>query len=397
MNDEKRLLSDESRKTNELKTGRPKREDREPLIHLSKRPSIPFWGSWLIRLAAIVLSLAVSAVVAWLLSDSLRNGNKSLQDLFRYFVDGSFKKERVTWQYLSDTAKLLCVSLALVPAFRMHYWNIGGEGQTLVGIMGAIAVNFYYGEKIPEGWLLLLMLLAGILCGAVWSAIPGIFRAIWGTNETLFTLMMNYIATCLATYFVLLWTGEKRSNMSRMNHGKLVSAADEIGMKLELMLVLIAVILAAGLFIYLKYTKHGYENNVVGESIRTARYVGINEKKVIIRTAILSGALCGLAGFLIAGIDRQMTSESAGGRGFTGIMVAWLGKNNPLFMILSSAFIVLLERGAGEISDELNVPKAFPNVLVGIILFFVIGCEFFIEYQVHFRGRREHGKGGTVK
>ena len=132
---------------------------------------------------------------------------------------------------------------------------------------------------------------------------------------------------------------------------------------------------------------------MVGESVRTAQYVGINEKKVIIRTMILSGALCGLAGYLIAaGLDQTVTTESAGGQGFTGIMVAWLGKFNPLAMILTAALIQLLNQGAGQISQDFDVSAAFPSVIVGIILFFVIGSEFFINYEVHFR--RHSGKNG---
>ena len=373
-----------------------RREDREPLFHLSKRSSIPFWKSWLIRLIAIALSLGVCGLVAYALSERMQNGDKSVQDLFQAFMSGSFKTNRMMWQYFSDTAKLLCISLALVPAFRMRYWNIGGEGQTLVGVLGAIAVNFYYGKDLPEGWLLLLMLLAGILCGAVWGLIPSIFRAIWGTNETLFTLMMNYVAQYLSIYYVLIWAG-KNSSMRRLKQGNISTIAKAIGMRTELMVVLIVLLVAVGLYIYLNYTKHGYEINVVGESVRTARYVGINEKKVVIRTAILSGALCGLAGFLIAAQDMQMTDQSAGGLGFTGIMVAWLGKNNPLIMILTAAFIMLLDHGAAQISTDLDVPDAFPSVLVGIILFFIIGCEFFIQYQVHFRSHHERAKGGTIK
>ena len=370
-----------------------RREGREPLIHLSKRPSIPFWQAWLIRLAAIILGMAVCALTASLLSEKIQSGDKSVGDLLQAFLDGSFKNKDQTWQYLGDTARLLCISLALVPAFRMRFWNIGGEGQTLVGVLGALAVNFYYGKQLPEWALLILMLLAGILSGAVWAMIPALFRAKWGTNETLFTLMMNYVATFLVAYFLVLWAGKNGSNMRRLKQGKL----PVIGDQKELLLVMIALALAAGLYIYLTYTKHGYEISVVGESVRTARYVGINEKKVIIRTVILSGALCGLAGFLIAGTDLMMTKDSVKGQGFTGIMVAWLGQNNPLFMILTAAFIMMLDHGAAQISKKLSVATDFPKVLVGIILFFIIGCEFFITYQVHFRGMHEHRKEETVK
>ena len=372
----------------------PHREGREPLFHLSKRTGIPFWQAWLIRLGAIVLGMAVCALVASLLSEKIQSGDKSIGDLFQAFIDGSFKNKDQTMMYLGDAARLLCISLALVPAFRMRFWNIGGEGQTLVGVLGALAVNFYYGKELPEELLLVLMLLAGMTCGAVWALIPALFRAKWKTNETLFTLMMNYVATYLVAYFLVLWAGKNGSNMRRLKQGSITVILSEK----EILLAIIALSLAALLYIYLTYTKHGYEISVVGESVRTAQYVGISEKKVIIRTVILSGALCGLAGFLIAGTDRMMTENSVGGQGFTGIMVAWLGKNNPLFMIITAAFIALLDHGAAQISKKLSVATDFPKVLVGIIIFFIIGCEFFISYRIHFRGRHhEHREEGSVK
>ena len=139
---------------------------------------------------------------------------------------------------------------------------------------------------------------------------------------------------------------------------------------------------------------------MVGESVRTARYVGIKVNRVIIRTMILSGALCGLAGYLIgAGLDQTITTNSVGGQGFTAIMVSWLAKFNPLVMILTSGLITLLNQGAAQISQDFNVSSAFPSVTVGIILFFIIGseffiigCEFFINYRLVFRHSHKEGK-----
>ena len=234
------------------------------------------------------------------------------------------------------------------------------------------------------------MFFAAILAGAVWGVIPALFKARWGTNETLFTLMMNYVATFLVSYFLVVWVPSGSSSLGKLKHGKLPSLGNDY-----LLIILIVLVLAAVLYIYLNYTKHGYEINVVGESVRTAQYVGINEKKVIIRTMILSGALCGLAGYLIgAGLDQTITTESAGGQGFTGIMVAWLGKFNPLAMILTAGLIQLLNQGAAQISQDFDVSGAFPNVIIGIILFFIIGSEFFINYEIHFRGHHSHAEAG---
>ena len=367
-----------------------KSQIREPLIHLSKRASVNPVRAWAIRIAAVVLGLIVCGLVAFLLIDKLNENPGRIGDFYEAFIKGSFSTSRKLWKFLKNIAILLCISLALTPAFRMRFWNIGGEGQTLVGVLGAIAVDFYLGGLIPEWLLLILMFAAALLAGMVWGVIPALFKAKWGTNETLFTLMMNYVVTFLVAYFLVVWVPSGSSSLGKLKYGKLPSIGNDY-----LLIILIVLALAVGLYIYLNYTKHGYEINVVGESVRTAQYVGINEKKVIIRTMILSGALCGLAGYLIAaGLDQTVTTESAGGQGFTGIMVAWLGKFNPLAMILTSALIQLLNQGAAQISQDFDVSGAFPNVIVGIILFFIIGSEFFINYEIHFRGHHSHAEAG---
>ena len=367
-----------------------KSQVREPLVHLSKRTSVNPARAWVIRIAAVVLGLIVCGLVAFLLIDKLKANPGRIGNFYEAFIKGSFSTSRKFWKFLKNIALLLCISLALTPAFRMRFWNIGGEGQTLVGVLGAIAVDFYLGGKIPEWILLILMFGAALLAGMVWGVIPALFRAKWGTNETLFTLMMNYVATYLVAYFLVVWVPSGSSSLGKLKYGKLPAVGNDY-----LLIILIVLALAIGLYIYLNYTKHGYEINVVGESVRTAQYVGINEKKVIIRTMILSGALCGLAGYLIAaGLDQTVTTESAGGQGFTGIMVAWLGKFNPLAMILTSALIQLLNQGAAQISQDFDVSGAFPNVIVGIILFFIIGSEFFINYEIHFRGHHSHAENG---
>ena len=365
------------------------REAREPLVHLSKRASIQPLKAWGIRLLAIALGLIVCGLVAFLLIEKLGQHPERIGDFYNAFIKGSFSTSRKFWKFLKSIAILLCISLALTPAFRMRFWNIGGEGQTLIGVLGAIAVDFYLGGEIPEWLLLILMFLAALAAGMVWAVIPALFKAKWGTNETLFTLMMNYVATFLVGYFLVIWVPSGSSSLGKLKYGKLPSFGNDY-----LLIILVVLALTAGLYIYVKYTKHGYEINVVGESVRTAKYVGISVNKVIIRTMVLSGALCGLAGYLIAaGLDQTVTTESAGGQGFTGIMVAWLGKFNPLAMILTAGLIQLLNQGAAQISQDFDVSGAFPNVIVGIILFFVIGSEFFINYEIHFRGHHDRRTG----
>ena len=357
---------------------------REPLIHLTRRAMIPRWQALCIRLGAFVLGLLVCGLAAFLLIEKLQNDPGRIGEFYQCFIKGSFSTSRKFWKFLKNAAVLLCIALALTPAFRMRFWNTGAEGQTLVGVLGGIAVNFYLGGKIPEWLLLVLMLIASLACGAVWGLIPALFKARWNTNETLFTLMMNYVATYLVSFSLIKWVPSGSSSLGKLKHGKLPTVGHDY-----LLIILIVLALTVFLYVYLKYSKHGYEISVVGESERTARYVGINVKKVIVRTMFLSGLLCGLAGYLIAaGLDQSVTTESVGGQGFTAIMVSWLAKFNPFVMVLTTGLIVLLNQGAAQISQNFDVSSAFPDVIVGIILFFIIGCEFFINYRIHFRVSR---------
>ena len=360
---------------------------KEPLVHLTKRDSMNPVKAWGIRGAAILLGLLVCGLAAFLLVDKLRQNPGRIGEFYYTFIKGSFATPRKTWKFFKDLAILLSIALALTPAFRMRFWNTGAEGQTLMGVWGAIAVAFYGGGKMPEGVLLVLMFLSAILCGALWGVIPALFKAKWNTNETLFTLMMNYVASYLVAYFLVIWVPSGSSNLGKLKYGKLPSIGhDYLG------IILVTLLLTVALYIYLEYSKHGYEINVVGESVRTARYVGIGVGKVIIRTMILSGALCGLAGYLIAaGLDQTITTESVGGQGFTAIMVCWLAKFNPIGMVLTSGLITVLDHGAAQISQDFSVAADFPDVVVGIILFFIIGSEFFINYQLHFRGHEKEG------
>ena len=365
--------------------------NHEPLFHLAKRSVIPQWKAWLIRVAAIVLGLAVCGIVAYILSDKLQEGKKTLADFYYCFIKGSFTTNRKIWKFLKNMAILQCISLAVTPAFRMRFWNTGAEGQTLMGVWGAIAVAFYLGGEIPEALLLVLMFVGALLCSAVWAIIPAIFKAKWNTNETLFTLMMNYVAIHIVEYFLVVWVPSGSSSLGKLKYGKLPSFGHDY-----LVIILIVLLLTLLLYVYLKHSKQGYEISVVGESVRTAQYSGMNVKKVIIRTMVVSGLLCGLAGYLIgAGLDQTVTTESVGGQGFTAIMVSWLANFNPIVMLLTSGLITLLDQGAAQITQDFGVRGAFPDVIIGIILFFIIGSEFFINYQVIFRKGGHAAKEGA--
>ena len=349
----------------------------EPLFHIVKRPTIPLWKSWMIRAIAILAAFLVCGIITFLLVQ--RNPLDMYISMFR----GSFGSSRKLWKLVKDIAILLCISLAVTPAFRMKFWNIGAEGQVLVGCLATTACLFYLGGKVPDWCLILLMLVTALLAGAAWGVIPALFKAKWKTNETLFTLMMNYVATYLVAFFLLTWTPDGSSTLGRIEG---VGMLPVLFGNAYVLIILVVAILTIAMYVYLNYTKHGYEISVVGESENTARYIGISVPKVIIRTMLVSGALCGLAGFLIVGgLDRTITTESAGGQGFTAIMVSWLAKFNPAVMVLTSFLLIFLDQGAAQVAQDFNMSDAFPSIITGIILFFIIGCEFFINYKVVFR------------
>ena len=242
-------------------------------------------------------------------------------------------------------------------------------------------------DKLSPVLLILVMLVVSVAAGAIWGLIPAFFKAHWNTNETLFTLMMNYIAMCIVSYFSYEWSVPKGSgHIGVINDATEAGWLPSIGGKAYLCNILVVAALTVFMYIYLKYSKHGYEISVVGESENTAKYIGINVKKVILRTMLLSGALCGIAGFLlVSGTDHTVNRDTAGGRGFTAIMVSWLAKFDPLYMILTSLLIVFLQRGAGEISTSFGLNDSFSEIITGIIIFFIIGSEFFVNYQLKFR------------
>ncbi len=365
------------------------KQNTEPLIHITKRRELAWTKAWTIRLIAIVAALLLCALVT-----TLTTGLDPIS-VYGSMIKGSFGSPRKFWILMKEVAVLLCVSLALTPAFRMKFWNLGGEGQILIGVLVTSACMIYL-KGLPGPILILVMLIAALAAGAIWAGIPAFFKAKWNTNETLFTLMMNYVATQLVAFFIIIWESPKGSGkVGIINQSEMQGWLPVIGTNKYLLTVLIVAVVTIIMHIYLKYSKHGYEISVVGESQRTARYVGIKVDRVIVRTLLLSGALCGLAGWLmVAGTDHTITTTLAGGRGFLGVMVAWLAQFNPLAMVASSFLLGFLERGAGEISTAFQLNHSYGDILTGIILFFIIGSEFFINYQVHFRksGRKEESQ-----
>ena len=354
---------------------------KQSLFHISKRDALPWYQRVLIRGGAILLALIVCALVTMLLT-----GENPIS-IYGTIFYGAFGTARKSWVTFQNLAVLLGISLAVTPAFKMRFWNIGAEGQVLIGCLATAACMIVLGDKLPNGVLILVMLAAALAAGALWGFLPSFFKAKWNTNETLFTLMMNYIATQLAAFFIIIWEVPKGAGkIGIINQNSEAGWLPVIGGKQYLLTILVVAVMTILMYIDLTYSKHGYEIAVVGESQRTASYAGIKVERVIIRTMVLSGAVCGLMGLLLtAGTDHTLTTTIVGGRGFTAVMVSWLAKFNPIVMVFTSLLLVVLSRGASEISSVFSLNHSFADILTGIILFFIIGSEFFLTYKVSLR------------
>lgn len=360
----------------------------EPLFHVVKRDDMPAWQAWLIRTATILLGFVVVGLLSMMISG---NSFKEVYDTIIRGVFGTlFKNGRtmMLWKYLQEIAILLCLALALTPAFKMKFWNCGAEGQALVGGLAAIYCMIEFGEKLPYGVLMVLIVVTSILAGAIWGIIPAIFKALFNTNETLFTLMMNYIATRIIAYYVYI-EGGGSNVINPVSYGNFPAVGNN---DYFVNIVTVAVVTVL-MYIYLKFSKQGYEISVVGESQNTARYIGINVKKVIIRTMVISGALCGVAGMLlVAGKDHSINTNLVGGQGFTAILISWLGQFNPFIMVVMTAIVVFLRIGVAKVADTAFLNSSFSEIIVGIVILMLVGCEFFIHYSIKFRQNKKEAK-----
>lgn len=357
-----------------------KSNSKEPFVRIVKRDNIKIKNIILIYSIAVIGGLLISSFISMLFSD------KGLVAFFQSLFEGAFGSDRKFWLLLQDTALLLGTSMALLPAFKMKFWNLGGNGQILIGCLAAIACMFYLGGKVDDGIIIPIMLFASVFAGALWALIPAFFKAKFNTNESLFTLMMNYIAQGLVSLFITIWVKSGSGVLAPIQYGNI----PDIGNKYLLPIILFAIITVV-MHIYLRFSKHGYEISVVGESINTAKYVGIKVDKVIIRTMIVSGAIAGLVGFVLAGsINHTINTTSANNMGFTGIMATWLAVFNPLLIILTSFFITFISKGMMQVRKTFMFTNdSISNIVVGVVYFAVIICSFFINYRLVFRKKEK--------
>lgn len=363
---------------------------KEPLIYITKRAELPKKTALLIKGGVILAGILLCALVTILLT-----GVNPIK-VFKAMITGSFGTPRKILNLLEASAILLGISLAVTPAFKMRFWNTGAEGQVLIGMLASIACMFYVGDALPSWLLIIVMLAASIVAGAVWAGIPGIFKAMWNTNETLFTLMMNYVAMQLVSFCIMMWDSSGSQVLGLVNKESQNGWFPKLFGQNYIINIIIVAVMTVVVYIYLAKSKQGYEISVVGESENTARYIGINVKKVILRTVLISGAVCGIMGWILAaGADHTVASNSVGGNGFTAIMVSWMSKFNPIAMIFSSILVCFLQKGAGELTSSLRLDSSVGDVLTGIMILVIISSEFFVTYKINFRKKAEEVTGNV--
>ena len=353
----------------------------EPLIRVVKKAELGSRETFILRLEAILLALVAGGLFILIIGQ-----NPFV--IYKTIITGALRSGMAIQATVKIAIPLLIASLGVTLAFKMKFWNIGAEGQI---IAGGICASYF--ALFHSGWnhwvLVIVMFIAGAVGGGLWGLIPAWFKTKYDTNETLFTLMLNYIALNI---IVFLREGPWRDPGSQ-GYAKIArfdknAALDKVfGIQFGWIIALVLLVLV---FVYMKYSKQGYEITVVGESENTARYAGINVKWVTIRTMIISGAICGLVGFLIvAGRDQTISTTSAGGNGFTAIIVAWLAKFNTFYMALISFLLIFLSKGAAEIASAYSLNDYAASIIEGVILFFILGSEFFINYKMIFRGSKK--------
>ena len=354
--------------------------ERERIIRISRRPEMKPWKRILIKAGFVVFALLVCGI----LSAMVKPG--SFGSFYQYMIQGTFSSGKTIVKLLWETALLFIIAVALTPAFKMKFWNIGAEGQVLMGALGALIALKFIAPHLPNIIAIVIEILMAVVFSAVWSFIPAFFKARFNTNETLFTLMMNYIAMGIVAACVIAWSTSGSNVLGIVNganHEGWLPFVGSLGNS-YLINILIIVVISGVVWAYLKYSQHGYELSVVGGSKDTARYVGINVRSVIIRTMIMSGAICGVAGFLlVAGAGHSISSNIVGGRGFTAILVAWLGEFSVPMMAVYSFLVAFVSVGSSNSAAWIGYSSTISNVLTGIFFLLIIVSTFFVNFKLN--------------
>lgn len=371
---------------------------RQPFVRIAKKGDLSLGKSILLYTLAILFAIFAGGLFILLIG----------QNPFSYYktvVNGCFSNAIYIKGFIRIIIPLIITSLGISVAFKMRFWNIGANGQFIIGAISAATVALLLGDGLPQWLTLLIMLLAGAVGGGLFGLVVAVFKVKFNTSETLLTLMFNYIAYYFLTYLKNLMFYRKLSDTGAVLRPDFKQLPEntwmfemQIGKVTFDISLFIAVFVAALLFIYSRHTKQGYEISVVGDSQNTARYAGMNVNKIILRTMFLSAAVIGVAGMLHvsgSGTSHSLSDGITNDVGWTGIIVAWLAKLNPVGIVIASVLFGVLQKGTAIAESTFHISSAASSILQGIILFSVLAADFFVRYKIVFQFKREKpGKGG---
>ena len=357
-------------------------------LHIVKRENCPLWKKALFYLMAIVAALLLGAALL------MAMGVNPVEYYTRMFTIGTVGN-KIAYKnyinYLKEFVPLVLTSVALSLAFKMRFWNIGGEGQFIMGALAAAFAAFKVGPLLPQPLTLIIMCLAAMLVAGLYGLGVAALKVRFGTNETLLTLMLNYVAL-----YVLTFIGETKADWNFFLQEQSARPVFEsfsdlaafpsipMGGKFTLnVCVIFAFVIGILVFIYLKYTKQGYEISVVGDSVGSARYAGMKVNRIVLRTVFLSACLIGLAAAFKVGTAGVLSTSITNDVGWTGIIVAWLSQLNTIAIFLVSGLISILHYGSEVAASTFSqVDSSFANMLQGFILFLVLAADFMIRFKL---------------
>lgn len=357
-------------------------------FHVVKRENCPLIKKCGLYLAAVALALVMGALLL------LALGVDPIAYYTRMFTMGTIGNKiayKTYINYLKEFVPLALTSVALSLAFKMRFWNIGGEGQFILGAISAALIAFKLGPILPNGLTLLIMCLAAMVVAGLYGLGVAALKVKFGTNETLMTLMLNYVAVYILNYIGETkadWNFFLQADSQRPVFEKFASIVSfpsiPMGKNFTLnVCVILTLLIGVIVFVYLKYTKHGFEINVVGDSAGTARYAGMKVNTIVLRTVFLSAALIGLAAAFKVGTAGVLSTSITDDVGWTGIIVAWLSQLNTGAIFVVSALISVLNFGSVQAATTFaQVDSSFANMLQGVILFLVLAADFFIRFRI---------------
>lgn len=344
-------------------------------LKITKKDELEGRQAMMVRLTAIILSFVFTGIFMACI------GYNPIE-VFGKMLKGALGTQMRFQETITRAIPLIIASLGILVAFKMKFWNIGGEGQIMMGALGAAFVALKFGEGMSSFVLIIFMMIASIICGGIWALIPAFFKVKLGTNETIFTLMLNYIAIKIVQALQYgPWKDPNASGFPKVpNFVEAAYLPTVFGIHIGW---IIALVLTVAMYVFMKYTKKGYEIEVVGESPNTAKYAGMNVNGIIMMSLTISGGLCGLVGMIQASaIEKTLSATLSGGIGYTAIITTWLSGLKPQYILITSIAFAILLQGGVYIQIAMQIPSAVADMIQGIILFFVLGSEFFIKYRI---------------